>query len=241
MKLDISLICGRRPDLLRRTLASFDERVFRNFDIANCYANIDPFAGTAEDGDACRALILERFPDAAITMPAKAGFGRAVKTTWASVKAPAVLHLEDDWICNEDITPERIRPLLQGRTKAVKLVCKELNWNGTDLFYVRERRFKIFKLKVWTSIASVFGTSPAFFDGDFMRHCARLMDPALDPEKQMRPPFNRQLVRYLDQFRCRLLSGDRQPNIIEDIGREWREERGIIKSVSEGKSLWITQ
>ena len=140
MKIDVSLICGRRPSLLRRTLASFDERVFRNFDIANCYANIDPFAGSADEGEICQALIRERFPDARITMPAAPGFGMAVKTAWSSSTAPAVLHLEDDWICLEDIKPEMVFPLLDGKTKAVKLVCKELNWNGTDLFYERERR-----------------------------------------------------------------------------------------------------
>jgi hypothetical protein len=240
MKIDIALICGRRPELLRRTIASFNERVFRNFDVANCHVNIDPFGGTGEDGEACRALILERFPEARITMPAKPGFGQAVKTAWSSVTAPVVLHLEDDWICHENITPEQVFPLLEGRTKAVKLVCRELNWNGRDLFYERERRYKILKVKLWTSVASVFGTSPAFFDGDFMRRCAELMDPALDPEKQMRPPFNRPLVRYLDQFRCRLLPGNRHQNLIEDIGREWREEHGITKTVSEGRSVWTS-
>lgn len=238
MKIDISLICGRRPVLLQRTLKSFEERVFRNFEIANCYANIDPFTGSIDDGELCKALILEKFPNAKITMPASPDFGKAVKTVWSAITAPVVLHLEDDWVCLEDIKSERVFPLLNERTKVVKLVCKELNWNGTDLFYERERRYKFFKIRIWTSIASVFGTSPAFFDGDVMRHCAQLMDPALDPEKQMRPPFNRPLVRYLDQFRCRLLPGTRQPELIEDIGRDWREQRGITKTVADGKSVW---
>ena len=73
-----------------------------------------------------------------------------------------------------------------------------------------------------------------------MRRCAQLMDPALDPEKQMRPPFNRPLVRYLDQFRCRLLPGKDQPDLIQDIGREWRDEHGITKSILEGKSVWTS-
>jgi hypothetical protein len=172
-------------------------------------------------------------------MPASPGFGTAVKTVWSSVTAPVVFHLEDDWICLEDIKPEHVLPLLDDKTKAVKLVCKELNWNGVNQFYERERRFKIFKILVWTSIASVFGTSPAFFDGDLVRRCAQLMDPSLDPEKQMRPPFNKPLVRYLDRFRCRLLPGTNQRDLIQDIGREWREEHGIKKTVADGKSVWV--
>ena len=74
-----------------------------------------------------------------------------------------------------------------------------------------------------------------------MRRCAELMDPEIDPEKQMRPPFNGPLVRYMDQFRCRLLPGTLQQNIIEDIGCEWRDRRGITKTVNEGKSMWTVE
>ena len=236
--IDLVLICGRRPELLATTLASFGSRVFCNFNVRNCYANIDPFAGTIEDGEACRLLIRDRFPDARIAMPQKPSFGLAVKSTWSQTTASLVLHLEDDWICLEDIRPEHVIPLLQGSTSAVKFVSKELNWNGTDVFYQRRRRIKVFNLLLWKRLVNGFGTSPGFFLGDFLRRSAQLMDPSLDPEKQMVPPYNKPLNRYLARHRCRLLPGTGQPALIKDIGREWRDSRGIEKTIIEGRSVW---
>ena len=67
--IDITLVSGRRPQLLRQTLASFHSRLFENFQIGTMFANIDPFCGTKEDGDNCEALVREYFPDANITRP----------------------------------------------------------------------------------------------------------------------------------------------------------------------------
>jgi hypothetical protein len=238
LEIDLVLICGRRPELLATTLASFDQSVFRNFTVQTCYANIDPFAGTPEDGEACRSLIRERFPDAQITMPDTPNFGLAVKSTWSQTKSSVVLHLEDDWVCQEDILPDHVTPLFEGTTTAVKLVHKGLNWNGVDLFHQRRRRIQFFNLLLWKRVVNGFGTSPTFFLGDFLRHSARLMDPSLDPEKQMVPPFNKALNRYLEKYRCRLLPGSRQPELIRDIGRQWRDSRGIEKAIVDGRSVW---
>ncbi len=239
-KIDVTLVSGARPELLGPTLRSFREKVFRHFTIATCYANIDPFGGSEEDRQACRELILEQFPDARITMPEKPSFGQAVKTLWSQVQSPYVLHMEDDWEVLEDITPDRVFPLFEGNTRLVKLVSKELGWNGLDQFYERPKKIKMFGVILWKTRrkVSVFGTSPGFFAGDFVRKASEMMNPDFDPEKQMRPPINPPLVRYVSQFRCRLLPGLAQPNIIRDTGRDWRGQRGLKKTVSGGRSSW---
>lgn len=237
-KIDIALICGRRPELLYDTLHSFEEKLFRHFDVDNCYANIDPFCGDDEDGRLCRDMILDYFPNARITMPEKPSFGQAVKTVWGQVQSPLVFHLEDDWLALEDVTPERVLPYFKGVTRAAKLVCKEDKWNGVDEFHTGKRKFGIAGMTLWRQRYNMFGTGPSFFASEFIRQCSALMNPDLDPERQMRPPHNMPLHLYVRQFQCRVMPGINQPELIVDTGREWRRQRDIEKTVADGKSVW---
>jgi hypothetical protein len=237
-RLDITLVAGRRPRLLERTLASFRERLFANFPVAALYANIDPVFGDADDHAACRAAILSVFRAAVIFEPERPGFGRAVKTLWAATRSEVVFHLEDDWVLNEPLYPDDVFPLLTGDTRAVAPVSKEIGWDGRNPFKERRTRVKFLGLTVRRGTVGVFGTSPRFLDGEFARACAALMDPDLDPEKQMRPPQNPPLRAYMQHFRCRFLPARAHAELITDIGREWRDAQGIDKVVRDGVSTW---
>lgn len=239
MLVDIALISGSRPALLARTMRSFQDRVFQNFSIGRCYANIDLFGGSVDEREECRLIILEYFPSAVIEMPDTPGFGKAVKTVWSMTEAPYVFHLEDDWVALDDIVPDQVLPLLSGSTKAVRPVTANMNWNGRSQYHESVRKDKFWGITYKTVRSSAFGTSPGFFVGDFVRRCAELMNPELDPEKQMRPPHNPALAAFMAQYRCRVLPSRQGGELFEDIGREWRSERGIQKVVSQGRSSWI--
>ncbi len=151
-----------------------------------------------------------------------------------------VFHLEDDWLLNEPLGPDDILPLMIGDTRSVAPVAVELGWNGRDDFNVRRKKVRFLGIPVARRAFNVFGTSPRFFDGNFVRRCADLMDPSLDPEKQMRPPGNPALIAYQQPFRCRMLPGRTRIDLITDIGRAWRDTRGIEKVVAKGVSTWTT-
>jgi hypothetical protein len=237
--IDVTLVSGRRPELLRRTLASFDAGLFSRFRIGRFIANLDPIFGDASDHAACLGAIRERFPEAEVFEPKAAGFGAAVKRIWAATTAALVFHLEDDWALNEAIDPARIAALMTGTTRAVALVSREMGWNGSDAFNRRRKKVRVLGIPVRSQEFEVFGTSPRFLEGDFARRCAALMDPDLDPEKQMRPPGNRALISFLQAYRCRFLTPTTGDEVITDIGREWRDARGIEKVVAKGESHWI--
>ena len=55
--LEMTLVCGRRPDLLARTLDSFSERLFAHLGICAVHADIDPIFGDEQDHAACRELL----------------------------------------------------------------------------------------------------------------------------------------------------------------------------------------
>ncbi|MBM9595768.1 hypothetical protein [Roseitranquillus sediminis] len=238
--LALTLVCGRRPALLQKTLASFSERVFRHFEISDVYANLDPFAGGPDEHAACLRLIRDTFPQARIFEPETPSFGAAVQRLWSHAPDGTVLHLEDDWIANEDIKPDRVLPLLSGRTRAVVPLSVEHKWNGKTPFKTHVIKTRLFGWTVWRRRAGTFGTSPRFIDGAFARTCAGLMNPDLDPEKQMYLPHNRKLHDFMAPYGNRLLPARDGGPLITDIGREWRDSRGMAKVVSGGRSEWVT-
>lgn len=234
---DLVLICGRRPELLARTLASFQERVFCNFFFANVIANIDPFCGTVADGEMCRDLILSTFPAAHIIMPEQPGFCAAVIRVWQRTNSDIVLHLEDDWLALEPITPERVVPELTGDVKSLTMMTATKNTRN-KAFQTCRRRVRNAEGVEEDNFLNAFSTSPAFFSGDFLRHAAGLMDPGFDPEKQFFRSLNPALETYAFQYRCKFLFGTESIFLIEDIGREWRDGQKLGKWLVKGQSVW---
>lgn len=237
-RLDIALICGRRPTLLKLTLASFSQHVFKNFEIGTVFANIDPFCGRAEDGEACREIILQHFPTAEITMPETAGFAAAVRRNWCKTKSDYVFHLEDDWIALEDIAPDQIFPLFTKRVSQVSLKSEQKKRQRSDEFHFVTKRKKALGITVKKTIVPFFATSPCFMTGAFARESGKLMDPNLDPEKQFSDGRNRDLLNYASGFLNRLYFGETSDDVIKDIGREYREESGLVKNIENGQSVW---
>lgn len=85
------------------------------------------------------------------------------------------------------------------------------------------------------------GTSPKFIQGALAHRLAQMMDPDLDPEKQMLPWINPAFSDIIAANKCGFLdkSGTRQYGVMEELGRAWREARHIEKTVIDGKSIWV--
>lgn len=234
---DVTLIAGRREALLARTLQSFHRDVFAHFPIRRLIANIDPFMGDAAEGDRCEAMILQYFPDATIFRPEVPGFGAAVIRAWSATTAPRVLHLEDDWIALEPITPDRIEPLFEADVGAVTFMS--VNKHTRGLYHQTARRVvKEGRKIVQDYLVNAFSTSPGVFEGGFLREAARRLLPDLDPEKQFYRQTNLQLEAHALPMRCMFLRGTTRRELIEDIGREARAEVGLVKRYENGASVW---
>ena len=239
---DLVLVCGRRPVLLERTLASFCRTVFPAFRFANVLVNIDPFCGTVADGHACADLIRAAFPDAQIFMPDRPGFGAAVIRLWQASESDILLHLEDDWLALEPLTPAEVERDLTGDVTALTLMCATKNTRNQKFQTAR----RIVRQPDGTDadqFVSAFSTSPGFFDGAFARQAAALMRPEFDPEKQFFRGLNHALEAFAFRHRCKFLFGKQSPFMIEDIGRDWQRDQGIVKSYDRrtGRSLWNTK
>lgn len=240
--IDICLVSTRRPDLLKPTLESFRQRFFGNFSIGKFYANIDPLFGDAEDHRAVVGLIRQYFPDADIHEPETPGFCQAVKRNWAATRADYVLHLEDDWRLNVNIDRGALADFDDARVTQVAFLSEEKNWDVQRRGKVHYRRKPLtllgFQLPIKRKIP-MFTTSPSVLRGDFARHAASLLDTRLDPEKQFYNGTNEELERYVAPFLSTLVSHD-AGFVVSDLGRGWREQRGIRKSIENGTSVWVS-
>lgn len=233
----MTLIAGHREALLARTLESFTRDVFPNFPIRRLIANIDPFMGDTAEGDRCEALILRHFPDALIFRPETPDFASAVIRAWSATTAPRVLHLEDDWLALEPITPERIEPSFEPDVGAVTFMS--INKHTRRLPHQTSRRVvKKGRRIVQDFLVNAFSTSPGVFDGAFLREAARRMKPGLDPEKQFFRQINPELEEHALPKRCMFLRGTARRELILDIGREARAEQGLVKLYEAGASVW---
>ena len=237
-KLNICLVAARRPELVRRTLQSFDRHLFRFCQVNQVRVNLDPIFGSKEDEAEVVRLVRSIFPDAEINIPSQPGFTVAVQWLWSSMDDGAFLHLEDDWVCLEDIPVETCINDLDEKTRMILLLSETHGERGKNRESVRIRKQKLLGLTYKRTAVPTFGTSPSITDGSFARTASALLDCDLDPEKQMRDQRNPELIEFLSGYRCLFqASADGHP-LIQDIGRAWQRDNGVEKHVNAGVSKW---
>jgi hypothetical protein len=237
---DLTIVAGRRPTLLRDTLESFGQLVFPQFTFQSVLVNLDPFAGDEAAAAACKGILRDLFGEVVLFEPATPSFGGAVRRLWQHTSSDIVLHLEDDWLALQRIDRAAIEDLLVGPVKCVSLMCQEKKWDGRSLLQRTTKKRRLLGKTVWRSTHNQFTTSPSFLDGAFVRACAELLKPDLDPEKQFSNGTNPALERYVEGYQNRFLIGQSGPNVIADIGREWRDRQGIKKNLIAGASVWTS-
>lgn len=241
MDIDITIVAGRRPELLQRTLESFTSKAFRFHNVINVYANIDPIFGDEDDEARCIALLQEHFSRPVIHTPETAGFTAAVKRLWQETTAPYVFHLEDDWIAL-DALDQRVDACFEGNIRQVSFHSANQNWDiGRKGHMHRGKRYlKLLGVRLPIGSYPKFTTSPSIIDGPVARTCAQLMDVAFDPEKQFYSSVNRDMETFIQGFENYIFSPDAIP-VVEDTGRDWRDKRGIQKKITNAASSWVSE
>jgi hypothetical protein len=79
-----------------------------------------------------------------------------------------------------------------------------------------------------------YGTSPCVITKTFAHEASSVLNLNLDPEKQIRS--NPQLFNIVNTHTVKNLT--KYGICITDIGRDWRDERDIVKVVKDRKSIW---
>jgi hypothetical protein len=241
--IELTIVGARRPALLAKTLASFNQHLFRHFQFVRASINIDPIWGDESEKTECAKQMRQYFPDAVIYTPETPSYCRAVKRLWSNSIADFIFHLEDDWLLLEDIEPSVLDRFNDPALAQVSLMVKEKRWDrarrGDYHFIKRRDKMLGFVPSPIRRRVPCFTVSPAFTRGEFARQWASLMEESLDPEKQAHSGVNPKLEKYVRSYRNYLYSGVQHYNIAVDTGREWRDEREIQKITVKGTSTWV--
>jgi hypothetical protein len=234
-------VAGRRPELLSRTLASFGANLIVNFEVGSVFVNIDPIFGDETQHDRTVNVVKDFFPHAEISAPTTPGFCKAVKENWGRTTADFVLHLEDDWLINISVDAGVIEGYFKDHNVSqVMFQSVEKTWDArtNGIYPTLKRRYRIFGFDLPLKYRRpTFTTSPSFLRGTFARQVAALYDVNFDPEKQFSKRVNLPLERYTYRFRSVMHAID-DGFVITDIGREWRDVRGIEKDMRGCVSRW---
>ncbi|WP_162787211.1 hypothetical protein [Notoacmeibacter marinus] len=238
--IDVTIVSGARPTLLKRTIESFAEGLFRYFPIQTAYVNIDPFEGGPDEVAECSQIVREHFSDVRLRTPGSPGFAAAVKWLWSNVQAPYALHLEDDWLLNELVRPQQIAPLFSDQIRQIAFIHKDKQWRFKSRIHLKSERVRLFGISMGRRLLRnrpLFTTSPAFVEREFANKCSGLMLENLDPEKQLYSHRHPTLSNYTSNYHC-YLYGDFKKFIITDIGRDHRKTVGLNKGFENGQSVW---
>jgi hypothetical protein len=230
--MDLTLLSGSRPDLLRRTLESFDRHFFAKIQLANVFANIDLHGGDEKQRRKCITLIREYFPHAEISTPESSSFGVAVKYLWSLPSTKNFLHMEDDWVATRDFENNSIELASGSLIKQWFLVKPRFDQSLLTSYRFRPIDGLPFFLPNMSKPA--FTTSPSVIDSKFANSVSKLINPELNPEKQMFNGLNPDLEEFMRRFRSKSLVSWWQQPLIYDIGREWQESRGIQVEIING-------
>ncbi|MHA7775275.1 hypothetical protein [Roseibium sp. M-1] len=237
--IDVTLISGARPELLKKTLEDYSSKLFKNFAVRSLYVNIDPFEGGQIEVEACETICKEFFPVVVARKPDSSHFTKAVKWLWSQPAADWFFHLEDDWVLSREVRAEEFRSAQKRKVTQVSLMTREKNWGNRSVFHYEPGR-KVFLGRDFgkglNKKRPIFTTSPSFVQTAFAKRCAELMDDGLDPEKQLNylnPELNTHTARFRNHF-----IGARREYVAVDIGRTHRDAHGITKSVVDGNSIW---
>jgi hypothetical protein len=147
--------------------------------------------------------------------------------------------MEDDWEALTPISPDEIESRLSEKVAQVQLSARD-NPKLPHRYSYKMSWITFLGLKIGKKThfdRPIFSTSPSFIDQNFAHHCAALMDPNLDPEKQL-SSGDRELAMFTRGYLNHPLVAKGGLAVVRDLGRPWLAERGIEKRIVDGRSFW---
>lgn len=229
--IDITMTAVRRPEILKKTLHSFYRNLLAPV-INECrlIINVDPI-GDDIPSYSLDEIISGYFKRYAISMPMSANFPRAFKWTWNKVEAPWVLHLEDDWELLERV---EIYDMLAMMKRHPNLASLRLPFFNSDETSMKNWNLQFpwngeyFECPSNLRQRAGFAGHPSLLRGDFVKNCAPLLNPALNPEKQFHDD-NPSLVNEVCNWDYGVWGKPNRQRMINDIGTTWKAENQFIK------------
>lgn len=215
-----------RPDILERTLRSFNTRfgiTLRDFTVR---ANVDRVPKSRPSimvGDVVDVLT-GFFGKVDWRSPEEPSLGNAARWVFEGATLPYLFYLEDDWELIVDSSLQEMVLLLQSLPPTVAQVR----------FAWRERP-KVLPLTSSTNVKLRF--TPSLMRSSFCTSLAPHFSPGSNPERASVAMMQRGVVPPYCVGASRLYL-PRDGDGVVDIGRDWRDKHGVMRA-SRGAFAWI--
>lgn len=232
-EIDITITATLRPELLERTLQSFFSNMFLDWPV-RAIINVDYAGGPVSAVSEIQRIMRKYFSRIVMILSETPHFGRAFHKVWslAGTDCRYVFHLEDDWELTrflpigcliEEMSKDSKLAILRLPQNDAPLVGDYKDWN---LFYPYNGCFYEVPKQLLPTVG--FCGHPSLIRSDFVRTSLMFLDRDLNPEKQLKG-ICRGRIKWLSNCRLGVFCRPGESKAIVDIGRKWREEKGIGK------------
>jgi hypothetical protein len=236
MKIDITMTCVPRKELLYRTLNSFMLNLFKSNEDYRLIINLD----MSKHDDVCtveEALeIIYLFFDKeqVIYKVAKTPhFTKAVKWCFSKIKSKYVFHLEDDWELIKPLEMQDLIDILDSK-RTLKEVSLRKTSTKLPMYYPEEGAYFIDTNKITYN--------PGLHRGAFLKRVGKALDIKRNPEAQVRDPATDEMAKIINNAKFAVYNSPDNP-FVADTGTGWKRARGIKKrkssSTTRGFTIWV--
>jgi len=228
-----------RPEIIRRTFKSFSENMLCGYKRKRAVLNIDLIG---EDVPWSKALwaAAAGFRHTEIKIGKKPNFARAFKWLWEQTKTKYTFWLEDDW---ELLTKIDLAEMVAVMDKHPQLATLRLPYTPTAADHYKSWSHifpwtgDYFKCPDEDRNAIGYCGHPSLYRTSFMKEVLPLVKTNMCPEKQIKGRLPK-MREILNRWDLGVFSKPNQPPVIRDIGREWRDSRGLNKDSTIYFTSW---
>ena len=217
-KIDITITSTLRQKVFYKTLLSFTKNMLYDQSRYRIILNVDPIG---EDNTQQKILDVAKgfFRDIVYRFPDKPCFSEAVIWCWEQVNSKYCFHLEDDWRL---LVPINIDSMIEIMNKNPKLSSLRLSKTGKpETRSANPETGFVYYPKL--------SLNPTLLRGEFITTVSKLMDPTLNPEKQLRCSKKHKRTKYICEWDYGIYTKDGTDATVLDIGRSWMDNTKFTK------------
>jgi hypothetical protein len=238
-KIDIAMTATRRPEVLRRTLDSFVENVFKNTEGFRLIINVDPIGLPIESMDVVD-VAYEYFDDIVFNLPEKPDFNTAFRYVLSTATSELVFHLQDDWRACYPIDIDEMVGILKKNQSLALLRLSMFSSERNHLMNWGIHRFpwngKYFQCPLTQRRQLGFCGHPSLIKNRFLKATVPVMDKKHNPENQFHSFFR--VVQEIEKWEYGVYLKPNSSRNIEDIGRDWMQENNWRKNSDKSHTVW---
>jgi hypothetical protein len=238
-KIDIAMTATRRPEVLRRTLDSFVENMFKTTEGFRLIINVDPIGLPIESMDVVD-VAYEYFDDIIFNLPKEPDFNTAFRYVLSTATSELVFHLQDDWKACYPIDIDEMVAILKKSPSLALLRLSMFSSDKDHLFNWEKHRFpwngKYFQCPVTQRRQLGFCGHPSLIKNRFLKATIPVMDKKQNPENQFHSFFR--VVQEVEKWEYGVYLKPNSSRNIEDIGRDWMQENNWRKNSDKSHTIW---